>query len=123
VNTVGSVSAPASVTTNGIGVSGDGFVYAVGNFDSEIVDLGGGVTLDPVGARSVWLAKYSPPGDVVWALVAGGAGSSLEAADLVETHNEHTRTRTHKPARKQPPLTHPHTGRRRLRRLLHHREI
>jgi Bacterial Ig domain/Beta-propeller repeat len=61
----------------GIGVDGSGNSYVIGRFQSTaIFGSGTGQTLVSGGGNDVFVAKYDPDGNLVWATSPGGTGGS-----------------------------------------------
>jgi len=61
---------------NSIAADNAGNVYVTGYFQSSTITFGS-ITLTSVGGGDIFLAKYDPSGNVLWAKSAGGTGSDM----------------------------------------------
>ncbi len=55
-----------------VAVDGSGNVYVMGYFESPLLTIGS-IALNNAGERDIFIAKYTPSGNLVWAVSAGGA--------------------------------------------------
>lgn len=69
---------------NGVAVSSAGTNYATGFFRSTTADFGN-VTLTNAGVSDIYVAKYDPAGNVIWARSAGGTNHEAGNAIAVDS--------------------------------------
>ena len=81
-----------------IAVTNDGYTYVTGKFKSTDWDLGNGVTLASTGNYDMYVAKFNPQGEVVWAKQAGsssvdeGRGIAVDASGNIIVTGIFTKT-------------------------------
>ncbi len=68
-----------------IAVTTDGYTYVTGKFKSTDWNIGNGITLSATGNYDMYLAKYNPEGEVVWAKQAGS--SSVDEGRAIAVDN------------------------------------
>jgi hypothetical protein len=80
-----STNALSSDATTSITTDQSGNVYVTGTFISDVITFGG-TTLTNSGAQSqeLYIVKYSPSGEVLWAESFGGAGDEVGNAIAVD---------------------------------------
>jgi hypothetical protein len=60
----------------GMTVDATGNTYVTGKFKSTPMSFGSGVEITSIGNFDIFLAKYDPNGQILWAVQAGSAGTS-----------------------------------------------
>jgi hypothetical protein len=61
----------------GVAVAADGSVYVTGLFTAGVTFIGSGVKLSSRGAGDIFIARYNPDGQLIWALRAGGTAGDI----------------------------------------------
>ncbi len=66
----------------------DGNLYVMGSFESKITLSDKKTVLESKGGKDIFLAKYNPAGQLVWAKRAGGIGSDIAYGIAINSKNE-----------------------------------
>jgi hypothetical protein len=74
------VKGPSDDFGYGIAVDGAGNSYVTGIFFSSVATFAAGVTLTNGGYNDIFLSKYDPAGNVIWARKAGGSSDDYSYA-------------------------------------------
>jgi hypothetical protein len=74
------VKGPSDDFGYGVAVDGAGNSYVTGIFFSSVATFSAGVTLTNGGYNDIFLSKYDPAGNVIWARKAGGSSDDYSYA-------------------------------------------
>jgi len=72
-------------TGQSIGVDASGNSYVTGYFDSQTISFGNHI-LTNAGSRNIFLVKYDPNGEVIWATSAGGTDNDIPGCIAVDAN-------------------------------------